>query len=214
LVKDLEKLGIADDTVVILSSDNGPETTSVAHMRADYGHDGARPWRGVKRDAWEGGHRVPFIVRWPGHVKAGSTSDQPLCLTDVMATVAAITGADLPHDAAEDSFNMRPVLEGNAEETVRPYLLTQAAAGVRFLSIRRGRWKYIDHKGSGGNNYEKSEELRRYYIPDTAPEAPGQLYDIVTDPGETTNLYFKNPEVATELKSLLEQSKQNGRSRP
>jgi len=214
LVKDLEKLGIADDTVVILSSDNGPETTSVAHMRADYGHDGARPWRGVKRDAWEGGHRVPFIVRWPGHVKAGSTSDQPLCLTDVMATVAAITGADLPHDAAEDSFNMRPVLEGSAEETVRPYLLTQAAAGVRFLSIRRGRWKYIDHKGSGGNNYEKSEELRRYYIPDTAPEAPGQLYDMVADPGETTNLYFKNPEVATELKSLLEQSKQNGRSRP
>ena len=213
-MKDLEKLGIADNTVVILTSDNGPETTSVAHMRADYSHDGARPWRGVKRDAWEGGHRVPFIARWPGHVKAGSTSDQPLSLTDVMATAAAIAGAELPPDAAEDSFNMLPVLEGKADSTVRPYLLTQAAAGVRWLAIRRGKWKYIDHKGSGGNSYEKSEELKRYSIPDTAPDAPGQLYDLAADPGETTNLYFENPEVVKELKSLLEHSKQTGRSRP
>lgn len=211
LLQELEKLGIADKTLVLLSSDNGPETTSVAHMRADYSHDGARPWRGMKRDAWEGGHRVPLIIRWPGHVKAASTSDQLACLTDVMATLAAITGAELPQDTAEDSFNLLPVLEGKAAAPVRPYLLMQAFAGARTLSIRRGNWKYIDHRGSGGNNYA-SFELKRYKLPETAPEAEGQLYDLANDPGETTNLFFKQPQIVAELKALLEQSKHEGRS--
>ncbi len=106
LLSDLERLGVADNTLVLFTSDNGPETTSVIHMRADHQHDGARPWRGLKRDAWEGGHRVPFVVRWPGRVKPGSVSDQVVSLTDIMATLAAITQFELPHDTAEDSFNM------------------------------------------------------------------------------------------------------------
>ena len=211
LLQELEKLGIADKTLVLLSSDNGPETTSVVHMRSDYDHDGARPWRGMKRDAWEGGHRVPLIVRWPGHVKAGSSSDQLACLTDVMATLAAITGAELPHNSAEDSFNLLPALTGQAAAPIRPYLLMQAFSGQRTLSIRRGTWKYIDHRGSGGNNYA-NPELKRFALPGVAPEAPSQLYDLASDPGETTNLYFKHPEIAAELKALLEQSKREGRS--
>ncbi len=211
LLQELEKLGIADKTIILLSSDNGPETTSVVHMRSDYDHDGARPWRGMKRDAWEGGHRVPLIVRWPDHVKAGSTSDQLACLTDVMATLAAITGAELPRNAAEDSFNLLPALTGQAAAPIRPYLLMQAFSGQRTLSIRRENWKYIDHRGSGGNNYTNTE-LQRFALPDTAPEASGQLYDLATDPGETTNLYFKHPKIAAELKALLEQSKREGRS--
>lgn len=211
LMKELDKLGIADQTIVLLSSDNGPETTSVVHMRADHGHDGAKPWRGMKRDAWEGGHRVPLIVRWPAHVKSGSNSDQLASLTDVMATLAAITGADLPNHSAEDSFNLLPVLEGTATTPVRPYLLTQAFGGQRTLSIRRGSWKYIDHRGSGGNNYT-SPELKRFALPEVAPEAPGQLYDLASDPGETTNLYFKHPAIATDLKALLDKSKAEGRS--
>lgn len=211
LMKELENLGIADQTIVLLSSDNGPETTSVVHMRADHGHDGAKPWRGMKRDAWEGGHRVPLIVRWPGHVKSGSTSDQLASLTDVMATLAAVTGAELPYNSAEDSFNLLPVLEGKATAPVRPYLLTQAFGGQRTLSIRRGSWKYIDHRGSGGNNYA-NPELKRFALPEVAPEAPGQLYDIGSDPGETTNLYFKHPAIAAELKALLDKSKAEGRS--
>ena len=211
LMKELEKLGIADKTLVLLSSDNGPETTSVVHMRADHDHDGARPWRGMKRDAWEGGHRVPLIVRWPGHVQGGSSSDQLASLTDVMATLAAITGAELPSDAAEDSFNLLPVLEGKATAPIRPYLLTQAFGGQRTLSIRSGNWKYIDHRGSGGNNYG-SAELTRFALPEAETEAPGQLYDLASDPGETTNLYFKRPEIAAELKALLEKSKSEGRS--
>ncbi|MCP5556755.1 MAG: sulfatase-like hydrolase/transferase [Verrucomicrobiaceae bacterium] len=213
LVSIVEKLGIADNTIILFSSDNGPETTSVVHMRADHGHDGARPWRGVKRDSWEGGHRVPLIVRWPGKVKPGTTSSQLTSLTDVMATVAAIIGAELPHDAAEDSFDMLPAWIGEDKAPIRPYLLEQAFAGQRTLSIRRGHWKYLDHTGSGGNNYAKGE-LQPYALPDTAPNAPGQLYDLENDPGETANLYLKRPKIAAELKALLDKSKAEGRSTP
>ncbi len=209
LMATLEKLGVAENTLIIFSSDNGPETTSVVHMRADHGHDGARPWRGVKRDNWEGGHRVPFLVRWPGKVKPGTTSAQPTSLTDVMATIAAITGAKLPDNAAEDSFNMLPALLGEATAPIRPYLLQQAShAGT--LAIRRGAWKYLDHPGSGGNRYETSQELKHLHIPDSAPVA---LYNLETDPGETKNLQAEHPEIVKELKALLEESKASGRSR-
>jgi arylsulfatase A-like enzyme len=210
LMKTLERLGMADNTAVMFSSDNGPETTSVVQMRADYGHDGARPWRGVKRDQWEGGHRVPFIVRWPGKIAAGSTSDQTVCLTDVMATCAAMTGAALPGNAAQDSFDLLPVLLGKQNGgQVRPYTLHQTISLA--LAIRRGPWKYLDHRGSGGNNYDKGE-LKPFALPDTAPDAPGQLYNLETDPGERVNLYFKHPEIVGELKALLESSKAQGRT--
>ena len=101
LTKALEKHGFADDTLLVFSSDNGPEVPTVINMRKTHKHDGSRPWRGVKRDNWEGGHRVPMLVRWPGQVKAGSVSDQTVCLTDLMATCAKIVGAKLPDDAAE-----------------------------------------------------------------------------------------------------------------
>jgi len=213
IMADLERLAIADNTLVLFSSDNGPEVTSVVHMRADHGHDGAKPWRGVKRDNWEGGHRVPLIIRWPGKVKPGSTSDQLVSLTDVMSTIAAITGAELPRDAAEDSFNLLPVLDGTATAPVRPYLLTQAFAGKSTLAIRRGHWKYLDHRGSGGNRYD-SGELKPFALPDNAPDAPAQLYDLATDPGETTNLFFEHPSIAAELKALLDQTITHGRSAP
>ena len=210
LMQTLERLGLADNTIVMFSSDNGPETTSVAHMRADYGHDGARPWRGVKRDQWEGGHRVPFIVRWPGKIAPGRTTDETVSLTDVMATCAAITGTALPANAAEDSFDLLPVLLGSERSApARPYTLHQTISLA--LAIRQGPWKYLDHRGSGGNNYEK-RELKPFALPETAPEAPGQLYNLATDPGETTNLYFQHPEKVRELKALLDASKAAGRT--
>lgn len=209
LLDTLEKLGVADNTLVMLSSDNGPEVTPVVRMRANYGHDGARPWRGMKRDDWEGGHRVPFIVRWPGKVKPGSTSAQTVSLTDVMATCAAACGATLTTDAAPDSCNLLPVLlNGDGTQPARAFTLQQACA---VLSIRQGPWKYLDHRGSGGNNYD-SPEFRPFALPDTAPGAPGQLYNLADDPGETANLYFKYPEIVRKLKSLLETSKAQGRS--
>jgi arylsulfatase A-like enzyme len=155
---------------------------------------------------------VPFIVRWPKKIAAGSTCDQTVCLTDVMATCAAMTGAKLPTNAAEDSFDLLAVLLGNANASqVRPYTLHQTIN--LSLAIRRGPWKYLDHRGSGGNNYDQGE-LRRFALPDTAPNAPGQLFNLDTDPGETTNLYFQHPEIVSELKSLLESSKASGRSAP
>lgn len=213
LMRELERHGLAENTLVLVSSDNGPEVDSVIHMRADHGHDGARPWRGIKRDSWEGGHRVPLIVRWPGRVKPGSTSDELACLTDVMATLAAITGFALPRDAAEDSFDLLPVLEGRSAAPLRPYLLTQAFAGAKTLTIRKGDWKYLDHRGSGGNRYD-SDGLKPFALPETDPEAPGQLYDLANDPGETRNLYSSEPGVVNELRALLEQSRISGRSRP
>ena len=223
LLATLDRLGLADDTLVMVTSDNGPEVTSVVNMRRDHDHDGARPWRGMKRDQWEGGHRVPFVARWPGRIAAGTESSQTVCLCDLMATCAAITGVDLPDDAAEDSFDILPAMLGEtpAGEAVRAHTLHQsflsnAATGgepALYLALRRGKWKYLDHRGSGGNDYS-SGALRQYALPEKAPDAPGQLYDLDVDPGETTNLYFEHPRIVAELKAVTDRFVDSGRSAP
>lgn len=215
LVKTLEDLGVDQETLIIFASDNGPEAPTVLAMRRDHGHDGASPWRGVKRDQWEGGHRTPFLVRWPGHVNPGSTSDQLLSLTDLFATIAAIVEAELPHDGAEDSYNMLPVLLGRQVEPVRQFLLQQTMSG-RHLSIRHGYWKYLDHKGSGGNDYTRAGRwgMLPYALPEAEPDSPGQLYNLSVDPGETDNCYSKYPDVVNRLKDKLESFKASGRSAP
>ena len=213
LMKTIQRLGLADNTLVIFSSDNGPEVTTTINMRDDHKHDAARPWRGMKRDQWEGGHRVPFIARWPGKIKPASTSSQMISLTDVMATCAAIVRAELPENAAEDSYNILSVLRGRqGDKPIRKYLLQQTISLA--LSIRRGPWKLLDHKGSGGNRYHRNPRLKKYIIQDTAPDAPGQLYNLDSDPGETINLYFQQPEIVKELKNQLEKYKSSGRSAP
>ena len=215
LMSKLDQLGYGENTLVIFSSDNGPEVPTVIDMRKTHKHDGARPWRGIKRDQWEGGHRVPFIARWPKKIKDGSTSAQTICLTDVMATCAALTGATIPPNAAEDSYNILPVLLGQAgDKPVREYTLHQTISLA--LAIRHGNWKYLDHKGSGGNNYGREGEwgMKQFALPERAPDAPGQLYDLSKDPGETTNLYNEYPEIVKALKGKLEEYKTSGRSAP
>lgn len=211
LLEKLNSLGLDKNTLVIVTSDNGPEVGTVINMRDMHQHDGARPWRGMKRDNWEGGHRVPMIARWPGKIEAGATADQTVCLTDVMATCAAIVDVDLPNDAAEDSFNILPVLLGQTNEDVRDFTLHQTISLA--LSIRKGDWKYLDHSGSGGNNYSRGN-LKQFDLPNSAPNAPGQLYDLKTDPGETTNLYNERPAIVKELKAQLEAFRKSGRSAP
>ena len=184
-------------------------------MRTVYDHDGARPWRGVKRDNWEGGHRTPFIVRWPGTVNAGTESDQLLNLTDIMATCAEVAGVELANDTAEDSYSMLPVLRGTqGDRPVRKYMLEQTWSHA--MSLREGKWKYLDHKGSGGSNYEEDHEwgMKPWALPDTDPDAPGQLYNLDEDPGEKVNLYRKHPEIVKRLKAKLEEFKASGRSAP
>jgi len=215
LLKELKMLGVDQETLVIFSSDNGPEVPTTIAMRRDHGHDGARPWRGVKRDQWEGGHRVPLIIRWPGVVKQGGISHQIVSLTDLFATCAGIVGSKIPDGAAEDSFSFFAQMMGHSmDEGARPYLLQQTMS--LDLSIREGRWKYLDHRGSGGNNYAREGEwgMRQFALPENDPDAPGQLYDLETDPGETLNLYSKRPEIVKRLKRILEDSKLSGRSRP
>jgi arylsulfatase A-like enzyme len=210
LLNTLDELGIADNTLVMFSSDNGPEVPTIYHMRHDHQHDGARPWRGVKRDNWEGGHRVPLIARWPGKIPAGATSDQMTSLTDVLATVAEITAASVPEGQAEDSYSMLPALTGMDDgKPIRPYLLMQGFAGKRWLAIRKAKWKYLAHKGSGGNNYENHALLKEYALPDTAPDATGQLFDLESDPGETTNLALQQAAIAEEMSDLLRTAIEN-----
>jgi arylsulfatase A-like enzyme len=207
------ELGIDDNTLILFNADNGAETTHVHWMRSDHKHDPSGGWRGVKRDGWEGGHRVPFLARWPGRIPAGHVSKQMTNTTDIFATLASVAGYTLPDEAATDSFDMLPAMLGKqAPNTpIRPHLLTQSFRGE--FQIRQGKWKYLDHKGSGGNNYD-SGILKQYAIPENAPNAPGQLYQLEKDPGETTNLYFTHEAKREELRALLRQLKESGRSAP
>jgi arylsulfatase A-like enzyme len=206
-------LGIEKETLILFNADNGAETNHVAWMRQDHKHDPSGGWRGVKRDAWEGGHRVPFIARWPGRFPKGQVSNQMTNTTDIMATLASVVGYELRDDAARDSFDMLPAMLGiqDPKKSIRPHLLTQSFRGE--FQIRKGKWKYLDHKGSGGNNYARGA-MKKYALTETAPEAPGQLYDLEKDPGETTNLFFKEEARRKELQALLKTLKSSGRSAP
>ena len=154
----------------------------------------------------------PFLVRWPNNIAPNSSSSQTISLTDIMATFAALTGAMLPNNAAEDSFNILPVLLGKAgRKPIRDFTLHQTNSLA--LSIRQGPWKYLDHQGSGGNRYDKGA-LVAFALPDNAPTALGQLYNLETDPGETKNLYFEQPLKVKELKAKLDELVKAGRSAP
>ncbi|MDX1285007.1 MAG: sulfatase-like hydrolase/transferase, partial [Draconibacterium sp.] len=211
LLKKLDELGVAENTLVMFASDNGPEVPTVVNMRKTHQHDGAKPWRGMKRDQWEGGHRTPFIVKWPGKVKAGSISNQLFSHVDIMATCAEIVNTKLSNNVAEDSYNFLPVFLGTqGDKPVRKYMVQQT--NRLELSIRDGMWKYLDHKGSGGNDYNNKSELAPYKIADNDPDVPGQLYNLKTDPGETNNLYSQYPDKVNEMKNQLDFYRKNGQA--
>ena len=156
---------------------------------------------------------MPFIARWPGRIPKSQVSDQMTNTTDIFATLASVVGFKLPDEAARDSFDMLPAMlnKQDKEKSIRPHLLTQSFRGE--FQIRRGHWKYLDHKGSGGNKYT-NKMMKKYALEEKEPDAPGQLYNLKTDPGETTNLYNKESEVRKEMQALLEKLKKSGRSAP
>ena len=207
----VKELGIDDNTMVLFNSDNGAETLHFDWMMRDHQHDASGGWRGVKRDGWEGGHRVPYIVRWPGRLPAGNVSHQMTNTTDIFATLASVVGYKLPDDVAVDSFDMLPAMLGvqPEDEPIRPHLLTQSFRGE--FQIRKGMWKYLDHRGSGGNQYDKGV-MKPYSLAERAPDATGQLYNLESDPGETTNLFFEEERKRQELQNLLMELKTSGRS--
>ncbi|MFN3191883.1 MAG: sulfatase family protein [Aureliella sp.] len=209
----LKQHDIDDDTLVLFNSDNGAETLHVDWMRQDHAHDASGGWRGMKRDGWEGGHRVPFIARWPSRIPKAQVTEQLANTTDILATVASVVGHQLKEDDAVDSFDLLPVLLGMQDKgvSVRPHLLTQSFRGE--FQLRQGNWKLLDHKGSGGNNYDRGH-MMKYQLPESEPDAPGQLYDLSKDPCETTNLWSREEAKRKELQKLLQELKSSGRSAP
>jgi arylsulfatase A len=184
----LDKNGVSDNTLVIFSSDNGPVWYPSDTKK--YKHAATGIMRGMKADAWEGGHRMPFIVRWPGKVPAGGVSDEVICFTDMLKTFAAIVGDTIPAGTTQDSWNVLPAFLGQKLATpIRPYLIVKTF-------IRQGPWKLIPHGGSGGFSSPRRE-----------PGIKGQLYNLAKDPSETNNLYKQQPEKVEELMTLMKKVK-------
>jgi len=202
----LDRHGAADDTLVIFTSDNGCSPQADFGALLAKGHDPSYIFRGHKADLWDGGHRVPFIVRWPGKVEAGTTSDQVVSLVDFTATCADVVGAELPADAAEDSVSLLPVLLGKADGPVREALVHHSISGK--FSIRQGRWKLLLCAGSGGWSRPRDAQARKQGLP------PVQLYDMEADPQEEHNVQAEHPEVVERLTALLERYVAQGRSTP
>ena len=191
--------GAADNTLVLFTSDNGCAPYIGISDLEKMGHYPSGPLRGAKADAWEGGHRVPFIVRWPGKVKASSVCDQLVQQSDLIATFAEALGTRLPDNAGEDSVSLMPLLKGG-DQPVRGNAVSASIGGVPAL--RSGSWKYIPAPGSGGwgKGGDQSQAV--------------QLYNLADDLGETKNLAAAMPEKVTEMKALLEKLITDGRSTP
>ncbi len=210
IVKVLADTGLAEDTLLIFTSDNGSPHRNGRNMSGptgsvpkEFGHDPSRPWRGMKGDIWEGGHRVPFIARWPGEIKGGRVCDELICLSDLMATCASIAGEQLPANCGEDSFDILGALLGRkGDKPIREAIVHHSGNGI--FAIRQGNWKLIFGKGSGG--------FTRYRPPADAPA--GQLYNLFDDPGEQHNVYEDRPEIVKRLGDLLKKYQQRGRSAP
>lgn len=199
----LDRHELSANTLVIFSSDNGAHWTPGDLAR--YGHRANAAWRGQKADIWEGGHRVPFLARWPGKIEAGMVRDELFCLTDLMATFAAIVGDELGPEEGVDSFDQLPVLMGaELEQPTRGSIVHHSFEGM--FAIRESSWKLILGRGSGGFSYPVS-----FRPPEGEPE--GQLYDLSRDPAEAKNLHAERPEIVKRLRSLLEQQASQGFSR-
>ena len=206
----LQRNNLAEDTLLIFTSDNGSPQRNGKDMNGptgsvkQTGHDPSRPWRGMKSDAWEGGHRVPFIAVWPGQIEANSASDEPIILTDLMRTLASLLDFKLTQEMAEDSFDIGPALfikkTEQKQPTIRDHLIHHSGNGI--FAIREGSWKLILGKSSGG--------FTQHRPPADAPA--GQLYNLKADPTESQNLYRQHPEIVRRLTDRLNQLKTSGRS--
>ncbi len=209
----LRRHGQLDNAIVVLTSDNGGlwhiwnpvEADDVAgykpHERGlsldRLGHRSNGNLRGTKADIYEGGHRVPFIIRWPAAVKPGSVCTTPVELTDVFATVADVLGQTLPAEAAPDSFSLLPLLKNPSSQSfARPFLVHHSLHGV--FAVRRGPWKFVESRGSGGFSSPKT-------VNPAAGEPTGQLYHMDNDPLETRNLFASEPARVAELQRLLDE---------
>ena len=197
-LKTLDRLGLSENTLVIFSSDNG------SGSRHNFnGHRPNGPLRGGKGDLTEGGHRVPFLARWPGRIKAGTRSVETISLTDMMATFASIIGKKLPPGAGPDSYSVLPaLLQQKLPDPERPLVMSSGGTGA--LSIRAGKWKLL--VGQGDCGYGEFFSKRPHPTPRPG-DPPAQLYNLDDDLRERNNLYTQHPEIVQQLKQLLEKIK-------
>lgn len=193
----LEKSGVADNTLLIFSSDNGAYWPDEEMLL--YGHDSNAGRRGQEGDIWDGGHRIPLVLSWPDRIEGGKVSTSLVSLTDFYATFAALTGQHVEGGQGDDSNNMLPVLEGSLNHEVRKEMVHHSSKSM--YSIRQGGWKYIEGLGSGGFTDPAMVE------PGEA-DPVGQLYREDDDPNERNNLYLQYPEVVRELADKLGSIKQ------
>ncbi len=212
----LKRNGLLENTIIIFTSDNGsPARAGDPHIHGKkfqeigsvtsmYDHVPNAPWRGIKADIFEGGHRVPFIVSWPNRIPKNKVSDELISSIDIMASIASIVDYELPDDAAEDSFDFsRLFLKGKTKSKFKREALINHSIDGSF-AIRKGRWKLTTQNGSGGWTFGPESKFKS--------ESPYQLYDLESDPKESQNLWDKNPEIVNELAQLLEKYKRENRS--
>lgn len=195
--------GLEENTLVIFSSDNGAET-NYEYQRDTFQHYSCMNFKGGKRDIYEGGHRVPFLMRWPNAIKPGSKVNVPVCQSDYMATIADMIGEALPDNAAEDSYSLLKLMNTGNDETLNARAIIHHSFTGHF-AIREGKWKLNMLRGSGGS-------LKPVIFQPKSGEALYELYNLEDDPGETLNLYFEYPEIVETLKAKISAIIKNGRS--
>lgn len=198
----LKANGLSENTLVIFTSDNGTSKAADIEGLAKQGHIVSAGYRGSKSDLWDGGHRVPFIVKWPNKVKPNTMSNALICLTDIFATFSEITAVPLPSKAGEDSVSFLPALKGEEINSTRAGVIHHSITG--HFAYRLGKWKLLLAHGSGGWSSPREKE--------SADMPKAQLYDMEKDPAETENLYLKRPEIVEKLLKQLELDIKNGRS--
>jgi arylsulfatase A len=190
----IDRAGIADNTLVIYTADNGHDPLAYGDVLAGIGHRGSGPYRGHKTETYEGGHRVPFVVRWPGVVPPGARSDQLVSLNDLFPTLAEIAGAAVPPDAAPDAVSLLPAWRGDTDRVLRTDIIHHGAAGD--FAIREGPWKLC------------------IFPPGKSGVARRELYHLGDDPAETRDLAAAEPERVARLEALLQKQIADGRSTP
>jgi arylsulfatase A len=205
LLGSLKETGLDEHTLVIFTSDNGCSPEANFDVLKKHGHDPSAGYRGHKADIYEGGHRVPLIVRWPGQVKGGSTTKAMACLTDLYATLQDLTGQPRQAQGGEDGFSLLPVLEG-ADTSGRNTLISHSIGGS--FAIRQGEWKLCLSAGSGGWSAPREAEAKKQGLPKM------QLFNLDDDPGERTNLLAAQPEKVAALLRLLDEQVRRGRCTP
>jgi arylsulfatase A len=205
LLAAVKAAGLDDNTLVMFTSDNGCSPQAKFDVLAEHGHDPSAGFRGHKADIYEGGHRVPLIARWPGHIQAGGTTQALACLTDVYTTLESLTGQPRKATGGEDGFNLLPVFNGEASSG-RETLVSHSIGGS--FAIRQGSWKLCLSAGSGGWSSPREPAAKKQGLP------PMQLFNLDADPGEENNLVDQQPEKVKSLLALLKTQVENGRCTP